>query len=58
MLLIQTPESVIHDVLDDIPETAGLTWGRKVDIATAIVNRITSRSDCLHIEDCPKGYCR
>jgi hypothetical protein len=40
MALTQSDESLVHDVLDDLPETKDLPWGRKVEMAEQIVAKL------------------
>jgi hypothetical protein len=35
-----TDESLVHDVLDELPETKELPWGRKVEMAEQIVAKL------------------
>lgn len=52
MIVTRTPESIVHDVLDDRPETKALSWGDKVDLSARIVEQLRTQGECLHREDC------
>jgi hypothetical protein len=46
-------QSAIVDVLDQQPETAGLTWLRKTAIADTIARRLDQvGAECIHIPGC------